>query len=91
MPLALILVGFRGDGLALSRTQEVSAAYAYDLVGWHLGNSHSKWTHWLRRSVTGFSVSDSERLRMVSLYFNLGEEVRRVSFQIETVSAGSSR
>ena len=86
--ILLTFIGLRGDTIAMSRTQEVSAVYAYDLVGWHLVNLHSKWTHWLRRVVPGFKVTDSERLRALAMYFKLGEEIRQLTAKIGSASAG---
>ncbi len=85
--ITLTLVGFRSDGLAMSSTQSASKAYAYDLVGWHLANVHSKWTHWLRRVVPRFMVTDSERLRRVAVYFELGDGIRQLTSQLMSASS----
>lgn len=85
--LSLVLLGFRGDALALSRLQELSVDYSYDLVGWHLANSHSKWTHLLRGLVPGLEVHQSKRPEMVLRYFELGKDIRQLEDQIESTSA----
>ena len=85
--ITLTLIGFRSDGLAMSSTQSASKAYAYDLVGWHVANFHSKWTHWLRRAVPGFMVTDSERLRRVAVYFELGEGLRQLTSRLVSASS----
>ena len=81
-------MGFRSDGLALSPPQELSAEFTHDLIGWHLVNSHSKWTHRLRGLVPGLGLSDSERLEKVGQFFELGDEIRQLSSQAESASAG---
>ncbi len=71
----------------MSSTQELSAEYAHDLIGWHLANSHSKWTHWLRGLIPGLGLSDSERLEKVRQFFELGDEIRRLTSRAEAASA----
>ena len=85
--ITLTLFGFRGDDITLSRTQEVSAEFAYDLVGWHLGNFHSKWTHQLLSLIRGLDLTEKDRLEIVALYFDLGEEIRKLTDQVRLASA----
>ena len=71
----------------MTPTQELSAEFAHDLIGWHLTNSHSKWTHWLRGLVPGLGLSESERLKAVSEFFEMGDEIWQLTRQAESASA----
>ncbi len=62
--------------------------FAHDLIGWHLVNSHSKWTHLLHRMVSGPRLSDSDRLSEVDLFFELGDEIRQIASRVESGNAG---
>ncbi len=88
--ISVTLISFRSDGLAMSPPQELSVEFAHDLIGWHLANSHSKWTHRLRGLVPGLGLSDSERLEQVGRFFELGDEIRQLASQTESASASSS-
>ena len=70
--VSLYLLLLRGDVFTLNPAQEVSSKYAFDLIGWHLSNSMSKWTHRALRTIPGQAISDSERLALVDEYFRLG-------------------
>ena len=70
--VALYLLLIRGDVFTLNPAQEASSKYAFDLIGWHLSNSMSKWTHRALRVIPGQSLSDSHRLTLVDEYFRLG-------------------
>lgn len=72
MLVSLYLLLLRGDVFTLNPAQEASSKYAFDLIGWHLSNSMSKWTHRALRTIPGQSVSESERLALVDEYFRLG-------------------
>ena len=41
----------------------------------------------LRRVVSGFRLSDSERLEQVGRFFELGDEIRQLTSQMESGSA----
>ena len=86
--IAVTLISLGGDSVTLSRTQEVSAEYTHDLVGWHLVNFHSKWTHWLRGLIPGLKITESERLSMVATYFEQRDSIWQLRRQIESASAG---
>ena len=73
----------------LSQTQIAAQESRYDLVGWHMGNGVSKWTHWLARAAPGFGVSDWERIELVDRYFELGVEARRLRDELASAPAGS--
>ena len=70
--VSLYLLLVRGDVFALNPAQEASSKYTFDLIGWHLSNSMSKWTHRALRTIPGQAISDSERLALVDEYFRLG-------------------
>jgi hypothetical protein len=70
--VSLYLLLLRGDVFALNPAQEASSKYAFDLIGWHLSNAMSKWTHRALRTIPGQAISDSERLALVDEYFRLG-------------------
>ncbi len=70
--VSLYLLLLRGDVFTLNPAQEASSKYAFDLIGWHLSNSMSKWTHRALRTIPGQAISDSERLALVDEYFRLG-------------------
>ena len=71
----------------MSPPEELSVEFAHDLIGWHLANSHSKWTHRLRSVVSGLRLSDSERFEKVGRFFELGDEIRQLTSQVESGSA----
>ena len=71
----------------MSPPEKLSVEFAHDLIGWHLANSHSKWTHRLRSVVAGLRLSDSDRLEKVGDFFELGDEIRQLASQIESGSA----
>jgi len=71
----------------MSATQELSSEFAHDIIGWHLANSHSKWTHWLRRTISGTHLSDSDRLEKVGQYFELGDQIGQLLSQAASASA----
>ncbi len=76
----------------MSPPEELSVEFAHDLIGWHLANSHSKWTHRLRSVVSGQRLSDSDRIEKVGEFFDLGDEIRQLASQMESGSAsGRSR
>ena len=85
--ISVSLFGFRSDGLAMSPPEELSVEFAHDLIGWHLANSHSKWTHRLRSVVSGLRLSDSDRFEKVGRFFELGDEIRQLTSQMESGSA----
>ena len=85
--ISATLIGFRSDGLSMSATQELSSEFAHDIIGWHLANSHSKWTHWLRGMVSGTRLSDSDRLKKVGEFFELGDEIGQLLSQAASASA----
>lgn len=87
----MLILGFRSDVLALSPAERLSARYTYDLVGWHLANLHSKWTHWVRNQIPGIGMTESERMEAVGRYFDLGEEIRQFTGQVESASASGDR
>ena len=70
--VALCSLLVRGDVFILNPAQEASSKYAFDLIGWHLTNSMSKWTHRALRAIPGQAISDSDRLALVDGYFRLG-------------------
>lgn len=70
--VSLFLLLVRGDVFTLNPAQEASSKYAFDLIGWHLSNSMSKWTHRALRAIPGQGISDSDRLALVDEYFRLG-------------------
>lgn len=71
--VALCSLLVRGDVFTLNPAQEASSKYAFDLIGWHLTNSMSKWTHRALRAIPGQTISDSDRLALVGEYFRLGQ------------------
>ena len=70
--VALCSLVIRGDVFTLNPAQEASSKYAFDLIGWHITNSMSKWTHRTLRAIPGQAISDSDRLALVDEYFRLG-------------------
>ncbi len=71
----------------MSPPQELSVEFTHDIIGWHLANSHSKWTHWLRGLMPGLGLSYSERLDKVGQFFELGDDIRQLASQAEAASA----
>ena len=86
--LAMLLL--RGDTLTLNPAQEASSRYAFDLIGWHLSNSMSKWAHLAFRAIPGRAVSDAERLALVDEYFRLGRAENDLKGRIDVVAANQS-
>lgn len=88
--VALYLFLVRGDVLTLNPAQEASSNYAFDLIGWHLSNSMSKWTHRALRAVPGQAISDSERLAMVDEYFRLGRLENDIQGRLNVATSRST-
>ena len=81
--LAMLLID--GDTLALSSVQKASSKYGYDLVGWHISNSLSKWAHRLVMEIPGQAVSDADRLALVEEYFRLGRVEKDLKGRLDAV------
>lgn len=88
--VALILLLLRGDAFTLSPAQDASSRYTFDLIGWHLTNSMSKWTHLAYRSIPGRAISDTERLALVEEYFRLGRVENDLEDRIRIVVSEQS-
>ena len=71
--LVLLALVLGGDSFTLSPAQRASSEHTFDLVGWHLANSMSKWTHSAFRAIPGRGLSDANRLALVDEYFQLGD------------------
>ncbi len=82
---ALTMLFLRGDAFKLNAAQDASAAYTFDLVGWHLANSMSKWTHRAARAIPGRGISDANRLALVDEYFRLGRIENDLKREIQDV------
>ena len=85
LAMPTLIVG--GDSFAPNPTQRASSAYAFDLVGWHLANSMSKWTHRVFRAIPGRTLSDSDRLALVDDYFRLGYEERELENAMDALAS----
>ncbi len=88
--VALYLFLVRGDVLTLNPAQEASSKHAFDLIGWHLSNSMSKWTHRALRAVPGQAISDSERLALVDEYFRLGRLENDIQGRLNVATSRST-
>ena len=88
--VALILLLLRGDAFTLSPAQDASSRYTFDLIGWHLTNSMSKWTHLAYRAIPGRDISDAERLALVDEYFRLGRVENDLEDRIKIVVSEQS-
>ena len=88
--VALYLLLVRGDVFTLNPAQEASSKYAFDLIGWHLSNSVSKWTHRALRTIPGQAISDSERLALVDEYFRLGSVENDINGQLSVATSQST-
>ena len=86
----LLLLLLRGDVFTLNPAREASSRYAFDLIGWHLSNSMSKWAHLARRGIPGRSISDAERLALVDEYFRLGRAENDLKNRINVVASEQS-
>ena len=85
--VALILLLLRGDAFTLSPAQDASSRYTFDLIGWHLTNSMSKWTHLAYRAIPGRAISDAERLALVEEYFRLGRVENDLKDRINVIAS----
>ncbi len=90
LDLALLALVVGGDSFTLSPAQRASSAHSFDLVGWHLANSMSKWTHRAFRAVPGFALSDADRLALVDMYFQLGDIENELKDLMEVVASRGS-
>ena len=88
--VALILLLLRGDVFTLTPAQEASYRYTFDLVGWHLSNSMSKWAHLAFRAIPGRAISDAERLALVDEYFRLGRVENDLEDRINILASEQS-
>ena len=88
--VVLVMLLIRGDVFTLNPAQEASSRYAFDLIGWHLSNSMSKWTHLAFRAIPGRAISDAERLALVDEYFRLGRAENDLKDRINMVVSKES-
>ncbi len=86
----LFMLLLRGDVYTLNPAQEASSRYAFDLIGWHLSNSMSKWTHLAFRAIPGRAISDVEKLALVDEYFKLGRVEDDLKNRINVVASKES-
>ncbi len=90
LDLALLTLVVGGDSFPLSPAQRASSAHSFDLVGWHLANSMSKWTHRAFRAIPGLALSDAERLALVDMYFELGDVENELKDLMDAVASRGS-
>lgn len=88
--VVLAMLPLRGDALTLNPAQEASYRYTFDLIGWHLSNSMSKWTHLVFRVIPGRAISDVEKLALVDEYFTLGRAENDLKNRINLVASKES-
>ncbi len=74
----------------MSETRMAALGSHYNLMGWHMENFASKWTHWLIRAAPGLGISDQDRVELMDRYFLLGDEARRLQDQLAFSSNGST-
>ena len=74
----------------MSETRMAALGNHYNLIGWHMENFASKWTHWLIRAAPGLGISDQDRVGLVDRYFLLGDEARRLQDELAFSSNGST-
>ena len=74
----------------MSETRMAALGSHYNLMGWHMENFASKWTHWLIRAAPGLGISDQDRVGLVDRYFLLGDEARRLQDELAFSSNGST-
>ncbi len=90
MLVALYSLLIRGDVFTLNPAREASSEYTFDLIGWHLSNSMSKWTHLALRAIPGQAVSDSDRLALVDEYFRLGHIENDIKSRLNLATSQST-
>ena len=90
LDLALLTLVVGGDSFTLSPAQMASSAHSFDLVGWHLANSMSKWTHRAFRAIPGLALSDADRLTLVDMYFELGDIENELKDLMDAVASRGS-
>ena len=88
--VVLVMLLIRGDVFTLNPAQEASSKYAFDLIGWHLSNSMSKWTHLAFRAIPGQDISDAEKLALLDEYFRLGRAENDLRNRINIVASEQS-
>ena len=74
----------------MSETRMAALGSHYNMMGWHMENFASKWTHWLIRAAPGLGISDQDRVGLVDRYFLLGDEARRLQDELAFSSNGST-
>lgn len=74
----------------MSETRMAALGSHYNLMGWHMENFTSKWTHWLIRAAPGLGISDQDRVELVDRYFLLGDEARRLQDELAFSSNGAT-
>lgn len=88
--VSLLMLLLRGDAFTLNPVQEASYRYTFDLIGWHLSNSMSKWTHLAFRAIPGRAISDTEKFALVDEYFTLGRAGNDLENRINVVASEES-
>ena len=70
------------DTLQYSPAVSHAAAYKYSIVQWELGNFAAKWLHFARDILPGHDLDEQEKRELVTQYFLLGEEERRLERRV---------
>ena len=81
--LALLMIK---DTLQYSPAVRHAAAYKYSIVQWEMGNFLAKWLHQARDILPGHDLDEQEKRELVTQYFLLGEEERRLERRVTETS-----
>ena len=87
--LAVVLLGFSNDVVRLSPAQRVALPYSFSLLGWHLDNTLSKWTHRLGELLPWAGDQALGDRAVVVEYFRLGHEIAALESQVRRAAAAS--
>ena len=74
------------DTLQYSPAVRHAAAYKYSIVQWEMGNFLAKWLHQARDILPGHDLDEQEKRELVTQYFLLGEEERRLERRVTETS-----
>ena len=79
--IAFMLLTMR-DTLDLSPAVRHAAAYKHSIVQWEMGNFFAKWLHSAEGILAGRRLDEQEKRELVTQYFLLGEEERRLERRV---------
>jgi len=87
--LLLLFFGFSADVVRLNPAQMVSLPYSFSILGWHVDNILSKWTHRLMEAIPWTNDRALDDKIIVTQYLRMGDEIVALEAQIRRYAAAN--